>query len=393
MSNSPQQDQRPLVVHVVYRFGTGGMENGVVNLINKMPAGAYRHIVLALTEVTEFRQRIAKNDVEFISLHKPPGHVLWLYPRLIKLFRELKPAIVHTRNLGTLEVAVAAKAAGVPIRIHGEHGWDIGDVGGSRRKYQWVRKIYQPFVTKYIVLSNELEEYLLNRVGVPRRKISKICNGVDAEKFYPRELKTALVDSPFSQSSGWIVGTVGRMQPVKDQTTLVRAFIRALELAPELVGKARLVMVGDGPLRKDCQDLLKAADLEEYAWLPGERNDVAVIMGSLNCFVLPSLAEGISNTILEAMASGLPVIATDVGGSGELVVDGETGKLVPPDDSDAMARAIVEYAKQPASALRAGQAGRLLVEQQFSLDAMVGNYQQLYDGLTERAKIDGKVAG
>ena len=113
---------------------------------------------------------------------------------------------------------------------------------------------------------------------------------------------------------GNIVGTVGRMQQVKDQPMLVRAFVQALQWQPALRDRLRLVLVGDGPLKAQCEALLADAGMTALAWLPGERQDVADVMRGLDCFALPSLAEGISNTILEAMASGLPVVATDVGG-------------------------------------------------------------------------------
>jgi glycosyltransferase involved in cell wall biosynthesis len=171
------------------------------------------------------------------------------------------------------------------------------------------------------------------------------------------------------------------MQTVKDQTTLARAFIRALVMAPELKETLRLVMIGDGPLKEQAQVLLQQAGVSDLAWMPGERNDVPAILRGLDCFVLPSLAEGISNTILEAMATGLPVIATDVGGNGELVSAGQTGKLVPAGDVEAMARSIVEYACDQEQARRAGQAGRVAVEGRFSLAAMVRQYQGLYDRL------------
>ena len=129
-------DARPLVAHVVFRFDVGGLENGVVNLINHMPADAYRHAVISLTEITDFRRRIVRDDVSFVALEKPPGHAIRIYPRLFSLFRQLRPAIVHSRNLAALEVAMPAWAAGVPVRIHGEHGRDIGDLDGSSRKYQ-----------------------------------------------------------------------------------------------------------------------------------------------------------------------------------------------------------------------------------------------------------------
>jgi glycosyltransferase involved in cell wall biosynthesis len=142
---------------------------------------------------------------------------------------------------------------------------------------------------------------------------------------------------------------------------------------------ARLVMVGEGPLRGQCQAVLDEAGAGALAWLPGERADVAQVMRGLNCFVLPSLAEGISNTILEAMATALPVIATRVGGNAELVDDGRTGEVVPPDDVEALAQALVRMAVDPAHAAAMGRAGRTEVERRFSLQAMVAAYQALYD--------------
>lgn len=381
-----QADARPLVLHVFYRFDVGGLENGIVNLINHMPADAYRHAILALTEVTDYRQRIRRDDVQFISLRKPPGHLFKLFPRLVRIFRELKPAIVHSRNLAALEVTVPAWLARVPVRIQSEHGRDVDDLDGSNKIYQWVRRAYNPFVSRWIALSRDLETYLTGRVGIPVRKVTQIYNGVDAGRFHPAADAAGAVPSaptisgcPFIRPEHWLVGTVGRMQTVKNQTLLARAFIRALELAPELRPRLRLVMVGDGPLRAEAQALLTAANVAELAWLPGERHDIPEVLRGLDCFVLPSLAEGISNTILEAMASGLPVIATRVGGNPELVSEGRTGALVPASDPEAMAQAIIAYAQAHEQARSAGQEGRAEVERRFSLDAMVGAYGSIYD--------------
>ena len=376
-------DDRPLVVHIVYRFDTGGLENGVVNLINHLPALAYRHAVVALTEVVpSFAQRIQRDDVAYFSLHKPPGHGAKLYPRLAQLFRQLRPAIVHTRNLAALECQVPARWAGVPVRIHGEHGRDVDDLDGTRRRYQWMRRAYRPFVQQYVALSGDLAAYLHQRVGVPERRIAQIYNGVDIDRFCPAPGgRAALAGSPFNDPSLWVIGTVGRMQAVKAQTQLARAFIRAVELQPALRSRFRLVMVGDGPLRAEAQALLNAAGLAALAWLPGERADVPDVMRGLDCFVLPSLAEGISNTILEAMASGLPVLATAVGGNAELIVTGQTGELVPVGDGEAMAVALLRLAADPVRATAQGRAGRQRVVQHFSLPAMVGAYQALYDRL------------
>lgn len=375
------KEDRPLVAHVMYRFDVGGLENGVVNLINHMPQGAYRHVVISLTEITDFRKRITRDDVEFIALNKSPGHSLWIYPQLFRLFREMRPAIVHTRNLGALELAVPAWAAGVPVRIHGEHGRDVGDLDGESKKYQWVRRAYRPFVTHFIALSKDLEHYLVSKVGTPQGKIQQIYNGVDAVRFHQSECRLPIEGCPFVDSSFWLIGTVGRMQTVKDQRTLVRAFVRALVHAPELRNSLRLVMIGDGPLRREVQVIANEAGAGDLVWAPGERSDIPAVLRGLDCFVLPSLAEGISNTILEAMASGLPVIATDVGGNRELISVGQTGRLVPAADVDAMAARIVEYARNREQARQHGRAGRKAVEDRFSLDSMVSQYHGLYDRL------------
>ena len=379
-------DVRPLICHVVYRFDTGGLENGVVNLLNHLPSTSYRHAVVALTEVnSDFASRIWSRDVDLVALDKRPGHGIKLYPTLYRLFRRMRPTVVHSRNLAALECQFPAWSAGIPVRIHGEHGRDGDDPHGDVKRYQWMRRCYRPFVDRYVALSAELQNYLEQRIGVPREKIARISNGVDAERFRPSyRHREPLPDCPFKDSHLFIVGTVGRMMTVKAQPLLARAFLRALALEPALRDRLRLVMVGDGPLRKEASAVLSEAGVHDLAWLPGERTDVPDVMRSLDCFVLPSLAEGISNTILEAMACGLPVLATNVGGNSELVVPGVTGEIVPADDVQTLAQAIVFLAGDTERCRKFGAAGRRRVESQFSLESMVSAYQGLYDVLIHR---------
>ncbi|WIT11348.1 TIGR03088 family PEP-CTERM/XrtA system glycosyltransferase [Paucibacter sediminis] len=377
-------DARPLVLHVVFRFDTGGLENGVVKLIDQLPADRYRHAVLALTEVTSFRERVQRKDVEFIALHKKPGHGFWLYPELYRVFKRLRPMIVHTRNLAALEAVVPAWAAGVPIRVHGEHGRDLGDLDGSNRGQQRLRRLYSPFVHRYIALSRDLADYLSARVGIRGERIAQVYNGVEIERFARPAGRAAIPACPFGAAGEFIVGSVGRMQGVKDPLNLARAFVLALQQRPELRARLRLVMVGGGPLLEPARALLQDAGVAELSYLPGERSDVAEVMRGLDCFVLPSLAEGISNTILEAMASSLPVIATAVGGNAELVLDGQTGSLVPSGNAQALADAMLRLADDAELAARQGRAGRTRVEQQFSMKAMLQGYQQVYDSELQR---------
>jgi len=158
----------------------------------------------------------------------------------------------------------------------------------------------------------------------------------------------------------------------------------------------RLVIVGDGTLRQPAIRLLEDAGLAHLAWLPGERQDVPELLRAMDIFVLPSLAEGISNTILEAMASGLPIVATDVGGNCELVDHGRTGFLVPRADPAAMAAAIRRYVEDSALRREHGAQGRRRCEKTFSIDTMVRRYGEFYDevlGAHRVKRAGGSVAG
>ena len=316
--NGSSHNPPPLVVHIIHRLAVGGLENGLVNLLNASASERYRHAIISLTGYTEFRSRIWKCDVPVFTLHKREGKDFRAYFRLWRLLRNLRPAIVHTRNLPALEFLSVAALAGIRGRIHGEHGRDMYDLDGSSRKYNLLRKTVNPFVSHYTAVSNDLTQWLGRLVGNDR--VVRICNGVDIHKFYPR-VGPRLPVGPegFVRPGTIVVGTVGRMETVKDQITLARAFLHLVQTDPEAREHLRLVMIGDGPLREESQKLLGVAGAGDLVWLPGERADIPEIMRVLDLFVLPSIAEGISNTILEAMASGLPVVATRVGGNPELV--------------------------------------------------------------------------
>lgn len=370
----------PLIAHVIQHFGMGGLENGVVNLLNRMPENRYRHVVVCLGGYTDFRHRLQRDDVQFFALHKRPGKDLGLYGRLFRLLRELHPDLLHTRNLSTLEGQFVAAAAGVRARVHGEHGRDVFDLHGKNRKYNLLRKLARPLVHQYTAVSKDLANWLEHTVGAAPQRITQIYNGVDSLRFHPRrEERTLIGPDGFMSGNELLIGSVGRMAEVKDYPNLVRAFLRLLSDQPELRKRLRLVIVGEGGSRVECLDLLHAAGAGHLAWLPGERADVAEIMRALDVFVLPSLGEGISNTILEAMASGLPVIATRVGGNPELVEHDRTGKLVPAGDPIALAQALYSYTQDSGRVKAHGQAARAIIESRFGMEAMVENYLSVYD--------------
>lgn len=363
------------IVHIVHRFDTGGMENGMVNLFNTLPPDRYRHTVVALTDYGDFRQRITAQPVEFHALRRAPGLGIGWTLRLWKLLRSLKPDLVHTRNLAALEAQFIAAAAGIRATVHGEHGRDVFDLYGQNWKYNLLRRAAKPFVSNYIAVSQDLETWLRLAIRVPPRKLHHIYNGVDSEKFHPREGARPA----FAHPDSIVFGSVGRMVAVKDYPTLTRAFIQLVRQQPERAARVRLVIVGEGPARKTCLDLLQAAGLAHLAWLPGARDDIADIMQVLDVFVLPSKNEGISNTILEALASGLPVIATAVGGNLELVEEGVNGMLVQPGDVGGMAQALLAYLDTPARIAEHGTHARQHAVQRFSIPVMAEAYSLVYE--------------
>lgn len=373
------EPHRQRIVHVVYSFAVGGLENVIVQLINRLPADRYEHIVLSLTTISDFKDRVIQSGVRFIALNKAPGHAVPLYLRIYRLLRELRPDVVHTCNLAALEITPLAWLARVPCRLHAEHGWDVHDLQGQNPRYQRMRKLYRPFVSHYVAVSQDLDDYLARAIGVPPKRHSLIANGVDTVKFAPGAAALqSVLDCPFDPARHWMVGTVGRLQTVKNQPLLARAFVRLLKEQPELADRLRLVIVGDGPLRAQVESVLSQGGVRHLAWLAGSRDDVADILRMLSCFVLPSQAEGTSCTLQEAMASGLPVVATAVGGTPDLVEEGVTGHLVPSDDEAALATAISACYAEPQLARQYGQTARARSLSRFDLDAMVRAYSDLF---------------
>ena len=185
MTESSQQAAPPLIAHIIHRLDVGGMENGLVNLINQMPPEAYRHAIICMTDYTAFSERLQRDDVGLYALHKREGKDLGVHGRLWRLLRQLRPDIVHTRNLATLEAQLTATAAGVRARVHGEHGWDVGDADGTNPRNRRLRRLVRPLVSQYIGLSRHQMGYLAEQIGVPRARLNQIYNGVDTGRFHP----------------------------------------------------------------------------------------------------------------------------------------------------------------------------------------------------------------
>ncbi len=376
------EDPRPLILHVIHHLVTGGMENGLVNLIDGLPADEFRHAIACIEDSSEFRQRLRRQDVEVIAMRRSHVGVWRMRRNLFRLCRRLGPTIVHTRNLSGLDALVPARLAGVRHCVHSEHGWDVGDLVGAKRRPAWLRKVHAPFVSRYITVSRHLERYLIERVGIVPSRITQIYNGVDVDRFAPARTKpTELLPPTLRGDDLFVVGTVGRVQAVKDQQTLVQAFAEMIRMRPALRRRARIALVGNGPLLGQLRDEAAALGIAEISWLPGARTDVPDLLRLFDVFVLPSLNEGISNTILEAMASGLPILATEVGGNIEIVEAEQSGRLFAPGDVPGLAALLTAYADDPALRASHASAARSNAVRLFSLPTMIDRYRAVYASL------------
>ena len=384
----------PLIVHLIYRLDFGGMENLMVERINRMPAGRYRHAVVALTGYTAFAERISRADVALYALDKPPGPALSTHAALWRLLRRLRPDVLHTYNLSAIEYAPAALLAGVPGRINGAHGRDAADPRGLNRKHRLLRRLMIPFYDHCYANSAEMLAWNRDVIGVPVRKSRLLPNGIDTERYRPATAadEAGPLECHFGQGC-LVIGSVGRVEPVKNHALLLAAFAALRARRPDLAARLRLAVVGDGPLLQALRAQVDGAGLNDVVWLPGKRDDVAAILRGLTVFALPSIAEGTPGAALEAMASGVPVVGSDVGGVPEVVADGATGTLVPSGDAEALAAALERYAGSPALVHEHGLAARLRVTRHYGMPAMVAAYQALYDELCERKlKLKRRVA-
>lgn len=361
----------PHLVHVLHCLAVGGTENGVANLINALGT-EFRHTVVSMTQGGPLVGRLPAG-VGIHYLGKKPGLDVRALRRLTGLLWRLRPDVVHSRNWGAFDAVWAARLARVPVVIHGEHGREASDPLGLNPRRNRLRRLLAPLVDRFVTVSFDLRRWLVQTVGVPDGKVLTIHNGVDTTRFSDdgREAGRRALGLPPDRV---VIGTVGRLDPVKDQMGLVEAFARL----DDGRSRATLVIVGDGPCRAALEVRAGQPDLAGRVKFLGEREDVPVLLMGFDVFVLPSLAEGISNTILEAMATGLPVVATRAGGNSELVEDGVTGILVPVAEPGALAEALRAFLTDPHLRAIHGKAGRQRAVEEFGLERMVGRYRDLY---------------
>jgi sugar transferase (PEP-CTERM/EpsH1 system associated) len=353
--------RRKRVIHVTPQLDMGGMEKLLVEFARHTNRERFELVFVCLSGRGALADAIEACGWPVVALDEPPGLRVGRVVRLARLFRRLKADVVHTHNTNPLLYAVpAAHLAGVPVTVHTRHGH--GRQASRRRALAW--RMVASMTGQVVCVSRDCED-LSRKEGVPPGRLCTIRNGIDTQRF-----------DFVGPADGGPAVMVGRLSPEKDVESLVRATALVARDQPNF----RLEVAGGGPLLADLRQRAGDLGLGRQVRFLGEVREVPSLLARAALFVMPSLREGISLAILEAMARGLPVIATRVGGNPEVIADGETGLLVPPRDPQALARALAALGRDPERARRLGAAGRLRVERHFDVRRMVAKYEQLYLG-------------
>lgn len=358
---------KPLkVLHVVTTLSVGGLEMMVIRLIGEMASRGVESTVCCLESRGGRAVELEDQGVRVHALNKKYGFDLKAVLKLAALIRQGQYDIVHSHNPQPHMYAVVASwASPSTIPVHTKHGRNYPD----QWRRVWLYRMLSWWNHRIIPVSDNAREIVLKIEKVNPVKVTRIWNGIDTRQFVPPP--ASLDRSPHP----WVVGTVARLSPEKDQITLL-ATIRLLR------GEGcdvRALVIGDGPRRQTLEHCAAEWGLQEHVEFVGEQRNVSDWLWQMDVFVLSSLTEGISLTLIEAMATGLPCVATDVGGNREVINPPECGLVVPAKDPQALANAIRDVLTDPMRRRKMGECARHRAVRCFDLSEMVKAYRKVYD--------------
>lgn len=384
----PQGSSRPeplRVLHVVNSFGVGGTERGILKLMEGLDRWSFEQRICAIRGTDPKLEESPAVRGKVFSVGAKPRGFQFLPFRLMQLMKKYKPHIVHSRNWGAIEAVLAGRMARIPVVIHSEHGYEIDMLSGLPLRRRLLRRAVYSMCDSVFTVTRDLRKYHSEQSWVSTERLRVIPNGVDTRLFAPDDLTRSQVRRRLDFSPESIVlGSVGRMVPIKGHHTLLRAAERLIQRGFDV----RVLLVGDGSeLERHRQFAESSAALNGRLTLVGTSFDVRELYQSMDIFVLPSICEGMSNTLLEAMSSGLPCVATDVGGNPELVADSRWGFLFTPEDVSGLTELLQRLVREPELRARFVAAGRAEVLSRFSLDRMLDEYTKLYFDLATRRGI------
>ncbi|MGR5134599.1 glycosyltransferase [Vibrio alfacsensis] len=367
------------VCHLVYSFDIGGLERVISDCIKTLDQNEYRHSIIALTEIGAFVNEL-EEGVKFYSLSKEKGHDLSIHLKLYKIIKKIKPDILHSYNLSTIEYQWLACIAGVPMRIHAEHGRDSYDIHGRVKKYQVLRRLMNPFINHFVSVSLDLHNWMLNDVRLPEKKLTLIRNGIDTDYYNPAF--TNQVNNEVYKGK-FIFGHVSRLHPIKNQSFLIEQFYNACLASDTFKDNCLLVIVGNGPDKEKLEmQVSQNEGLLGRVIFTGSKTNVRDYYGMFDVFVMSSIAEGIPMTLLESMSMGLPHLVTSVGGIKEVVRNDQTGLSLEGTEKHSYYQNMIDLFNDRERLNAMSNKARERIVSDYSQDKMVNAYNLLYKTVT-----------
>ncbi len=361
------------VLHLLTSFQVGGAETMALELGRTMDPSTYRILTCSLSGAGPMASQFRRAGIETFDLSRAGAMRrlgFRLLFRLARLLRRERVSVLHCHNsFPRLYGTMAAGLAGVPVVVATQHAvWFDGQI----ERPPLLARVMNPFVTHFVAVAKSVERAGVHSGHIRRGRCSVIYNGIDLDRFSPSRRRKL-------PESEVVLGCVGRLSREKRHNVILRATAQLARNGCNV----RLHIVGDGPLRSGLEAQGRSLGLEEHIGFFGLRNDVAQLLRSMDIFILASATEGLPLTVIEGMASGLPVVATRVGGVPELVEEGRNGFLVPPDDAQALSAAIERLIQKPELRRTMGAEGRKMAVEKFSLELCAHRHEQLYLRLLE----------
>lgn len=330
--------------------------------------------VCSLEKGGELEADLKTEGIPYHIVQRRPDEYMSPMMRMYRFFRQVRPDIVHTHHLYELVYSVAAaKLVGAKI-VHTEHEY----FSLTSPKAKRLLRLLSIFCDRVTAVGDEVTDYLRAEVGIPAAKLLTISNGIDLKKFDEAHSRSKR-EIGFAESDR-VIGIVARLERAKDHKTLFGAFARLCTLFPEV----RLLVVGDGSLRAELKEECRRLGIEARVTFLGTRKDIPELLKLMDVFVLSSIEEGLPISMLEAMAAGLPVIATRVGSIPDVIADGVNGLLIEPGDREALSERLLLVLQDKERARLLGVAGKNTIRQRFNLSDTLMQYKRLYTELLER---------
>jgi glycosyltransferase involved in cell wall biosynthesis len=377
---SVQVEGKIRLLYVINSFNNGGAEVLAIRLVERLDKERFQPMICSLSEQGPLRSILKEKGIPFYALEKREGKDLRLPCRLGKIIKENQIDILHTHNMGPLLYGYfAMKLLSGAFFIHTEHINVEQEVSYAKR-HVIMSKFLMKSLDGFISIAEHLTEYYRKSLPLHADSIATIPNGIDYKDFGAIQRSNGLREELRLNENHFIIGNISALRNQKDHMTLLKAIDRVRNRFPNV----RLVIAGEGETDQSLRGFAKERELESHVVFLGYRSDVRYLLSGFDCFALSSLYEGLPLCLLEAMAAGLPIAATNAVGNNELVSSNENGFLVPLGDEEALAQALGNLISDRERAKRMGERGREIAKLNYDFDKVIQQYESFYLALINK---------